>query len=181
MKKNKLPYHQDPGFKVPPNYFEDLEERLLNAAASENSLRSIEKKKIGFIIPENYFDDLERRVLQKIEGKQVIKEEKGKLIPLISREAIYYVAAVAAIFIFIFSTIDLNPKVEQEYNMNSVELSALEEYINNGYLDFNFMEVTSFLSEEDYVLQDFDTADFSDEEVLNYLTENIEDPNLLLE
>lgn len=177
MKKNKLPSHPNTGFKVPDNYFQDLEARIMSATYSKDHLNSPGIKETGFRVPDNYFEDLQAKVMQKVQEPQ----KDAKLIPLFSREKFYYAAAIAAAVILIFSTVLLKPVGEQEFSMETIEVSALEEYINNGHLDFNFNEISTFLSEEDYIVEEMNVSGLSDEEVFRYINENVENPDLLLD
>lgn len=178
MKKNMLPYRSKAGFKVPDNYFEDLEDRLMDISSSEVKLvNSIEKGKPGFKVPANYFEELESNVLQQIDKPS----ENGKIISLLNREIFYYAAAVAAILLLVVPSLLLKPTPGSEFSMDAVEVSSIEYYINNGYIDFNFNEISSFITEEDYILEEFNTSNISDEDVFYYLSESVENPGLLIE
>lgn len=177
MENNKLPYHLKPGFKVPDMYFENFEERLMRSVIREDEQPEIDLNylgKPGFSVPEGYFESIEDKILEKVANKP------GKVVPLFSGRKIFYAAAVAAVFIGIISTLFFrNPT--SEYTMETIELSALENYIEEGYFDLDFNELTAFITEEDYSFDDYSTAEFSDEAVFNYINENVEDPQLLFE
>lgn len=64
--------------------------------------------------------------------------------------------------------------------MDSVELSALEEYIYQESIDFNFNEITSFIYEDGYVLDNLNTSNLSDDAVFDYLSDQGENPALIL-
>lgn len=178
MKKNKLSYHSKAGFKVPENYFDDLEARLIDISSSSGeALANSEKGKPGFGVPDNYFEQLEEKVLQKVETKR----KAGKVISILNREVLYYAAAVAAILLIVVPSVLLKPVETSGFSMDTVEISSIEFYINSGYIDFNFNEISSFLTEEDYVVESFNTSNLSDEDVFYYLSEQVEDPNYLLE
>ncbi len=177
MKNNKLPYHSKHGFKVPKDYFENFEERLMNAVEQENNQADVLQAysgKPGFTVPEGYFDSIEGRILNGVEA------EAGKVIPLFSVRKLFYAAAVAAVFIGIISTVFFRND-STEYTMDSLELSALENYIEEGYFDLDFNQLSAFMTEEGYSFGDYSTSEFSDEAVYNYINENIEDPEFLFE
>lgn len=175
MEKNKLPY-QNSGFKVPSGYFEEFEEKLMRTVSGKSVDDKPLESKHGFIIPQDYFNELEVSLLEKIEAR----EQKGKIISLFNGKGIYYVAAVAAVFIAIVTTILFNPALP-DYSIESVEISALEEYIDEGYIDLNFNEISAYITEEGHYNENFTTINFNDEDVLNYLNENLEDPTILYE
>ena len=177
MKNNKLPYHLKPGFKVPNDYFENFEERLMHSIKSEGNedeLIKTYKGNSGFNIPEGYFESLDTRIMEKIQSEEV------KVIPLFSVKKLFYAAAVAAVFIGIVSTLFFRED-NIVFDMNSIELSALENYIEEGYFDLDYYELSSFMTQEGYSFGDYSTSEFSDEAVYNYINENIEDPELLFE
>ncbi len=174
MKKNKLATHYKPGFKVPKNYFEDFEAKMMRAISCEESALEQSKEKSGFTIPENYFDGLEDQVLAKVERP----EPRGMVISLFRKKKFYAAAGIAAVFIGIISTLVLKPKPLN--SLDSEQISVLEEYIDGESIDLNFNEITTFIYEEGYVLDDLNTSDLSDEAVFDYINDYVEDPALIL-
>lgn len=177
MKHNILPYNSESGFKVPDNYFEDFEENMMRSIGDKPAMENIVfKANSGFKVPDLYFENLEKEILQKVEGEK----KGGKVIAFFQTTKFYYAAAVAAVFIGIVSTVFFNPTTE-EFSIDGLELSAIDQYIEEGNVDFNFNEISAFMVEEDYPFDDFNTSGLSDEQVFEYLSENIEDPNILYE
>jgi len=174
MKKNKLATHFKPGFKVPKDYFEDFEAKMKRAISSEGSTLEQHKEKSGFTIPENYFDGLEDQVLAKVERP----EPRGMIISLFRKKKFYAAAGIAAVFIGIISTLLLKPKPVN--SLDSEQISVLEEYIDGENIDLNFNEITTFIYEEGYVLDDLNTSGLSDEAVFDYINDYVEDPALIL-
>jgi hypothetical protein len=174
MKKNKLATHFKSGFKVPNDYFEDFEAKMMRSVSSEQSTSEQSREKSGFTIPENYFDGLEEQVLAKVERP----EPRGMLISLFRKKKFYAAAGIAAVFIGIISTLLLKPNPVN--SLESENISVLEEYIDEENIDLNFNEITTFIYEEGYVLDDLNTSDFSDEDVIDYIIDNVEDPSLIL-
>jgi len=174
MKKNKLATHFKSGFKIPKNYFEDFEAKMMRAISSEESSLEQHKEKSGFTTPENYFDGLEDQVLAKVQRP----EPKGKVISLFRKKKFYAAAGLAAVFIGIISTLLLKPNPEN--SLDSEQISVLEEYIDEENIDLNFNEISTFIYEEGYVLDDLNTSGFSDEAVFDYINDYVEDPALIL-
>jgi len=94
MKKNFKTYKNNSGFKIPSNYMQDFEAKLLNSLEIDSTYSNSQNKN-GFKVPEGYFDTVEKEVLAKVTASA----PKGKVIALFSRRSIYYAAAVAAVFI----------------------------------------------------------------------------------
>jgi hypothetical protein len=174
MKKNKLAKHFKPGFKVPNHYFEDFEAKMMLAISNEQSTLEQSKGKSGFTIPENYFDNLEDQVLAKVKRP----EPRGMVISLFRKKKFYAAAGIAAVFIGIISTLLLKPNSVN--SLDSEKISVLEEYIDEESIDLNFNEIATFIYEEGYVLDDLNTTALSDEDVFDYIIENVEDPALIL-
>ncbi len=178
MKNKKIPYNAKSGFKVPQNYFEDFEAKLMNAVTSREQEKNFTDKRLesGFKVPSNYFDNLEAEVLQKTSSIS----RKGKVINFYGRkETLYYIAGIAAVFIFVISTVLLKPKQSPLFTLDGVELTTLENYIDEGYIDMNYNEISSFISEEGYFVDQMVTSEINDEDVYEYLNETMEDPGLL--
>lgn len=175
MKGKKDTYQQKSGFKVPDDYFQNLEARLLNVVKEGKTVSENFSKTSGFTVPENYFEKLDDRILSGIETTP----ETSKVFTLLTKQQLIYAVAIAAVFIGIISTIFLQPI--QTGSMESMELSALEDYIDEGYVDFNLTEISSFMYEEGYSPERFTTTNFNSEAVLEYLNENVEHPAYITE
>lgn len=175
MEKNKFTYHPRSGFKIPENYFEDFEAKALDSICLEPGGLNASGNDSGFRVPLDYFETLESKIYEEIENS----ESKGKVIPMHRTRKFYYYAAVAAIFVGLISTQLFNPV--QDNSFDSIELSALEAYMDSGNIDFNYNEISSMIYEEDYVFDNITKSNLSDDAVFEYLNENIEDPSIILE
>jgi len=174
MKNNKLATQFKSGFKVPNHYFEDFEAKMMRVISSEQSTMEQYKAKSGFTIPKNYFNNLENQVLAKVEHP----EPRGMVISIFRKKKFYAAAGIAAVFIGIISTLLLKPNPVN--SLDSDKILVLEEYIEGESIDLDFNEITTFIYEEGYVLDDLNTTVLSDEAVLDYLNEHVEDPALIL-
>ncbi|MCL6217317.1 hypothetical protein [Zunongwangia pacifica] len=176
MKEEKIPYHGASGFKVPSGYFENLEDNLCDKVCNEE--KQLEKialpKKAGFKVPGHYFDDLEDALVAKIEHKQ------PRSIKIDFRKTFYYAAAVAAIFVGLYTTV-FTLGNEQSASWDDVELSAIEQYIDDGYIDLSDTEFSSMIIEDGYIVEESDFATMNSDAVFEYLDENVEDPSFILE
>ncbi|MDT0643276.1 hypothetical protein RM553_10590 [Zunongwangia sp. F363] len=171
MKTNKLPHKSKSGFKVPDKYFEDLEESLMDGLfpASEEPVPEQEISS-GFKTPENYFENF---------NVELPAQEDSRVVSIFSRRTLYYVAGIAAVLIAVFSGLFVENTAKASWD--SLELSAIESYIQEGYLDMPESEITSYLYEDGYVVEDADFKNVDSNAVVDYLDEHVEDPTYIFE
>lgn len=172
MEENKLPYHNNKNFKVPEGYFETLEERIMDAVASnEEKTYFPEKEKTGFQVPENYFENFEARLFDRIE-----KEKKpSKVISLLNKEAVYYYAGAAAVIIALITTVFTNPA--QPIGYEDLDMVTLESYLHETFESSN--ADIQYLSEEEAYLAPSGQSDIDFDALYDYLDENVEEPSIL--
>lgn len=173
MNKKGLPYKKDSGFKVPENYFQDFEARMMAQlpAGEENSI--LPEKSSPFKVPDSYFEQFESRLAEKLE----IKDKTPKVIPLFNRKHLSYIAGVAAVLAVIFSSVVFNRS--QTFDYNELDVLAVENYLLESFEDSN-PEETHLLKEGDFSFATSPNASVDREALLEYLNENMEDPSLLL-
>ncbi|AJR03471.1 hypothetical protein [Siansivirga zeaxanthinifaciens] len=154
------------GFKVPDNYFETLEDQLFSEIKLKNTIDDA-----GFKIPENYLSNLENAIISKV------KEEKtGKVITLFNRKKLIYISGVAAAVLLLF-TLTFNSKSN---NWNNLDFEMVENYmITEDILDS--YEIASLLPEEDLIESNFIQIDFNEENIENYLLNNLDIEDLTTE
>lgn len=172
MKKNKLPYKKEAGFKVPDGYFDRLEDRLMDKVTEP-----LPSEKSGlpgnnpFKVPDNYFETFESRLLEKIEPET----KRSKVISLFNKESLYYVAGVAAVFVAILTTF-LTTQPEP-LTWDSLDMAIMEDYIHER-MEYSTGDVSQVLDEGDYNFTS-SPAEINEEAVLEYFNENIEEPSIL--
>ncbi|TDN83078.1 hypothetical protein DET49_12248 [Salegentibacter sp. 24] len=171
MKKKKLPYHPKTGFTIPSSYFEGLQDELVDMVKLSESLE--DKKSTGFRVPVGYFDGLEDEFLEK-----AIKKEP-KIRTLFSKEVFFYAASIAAIVIAFASTFYINPQAQTSWK--TVELSAMENYIDNNDMGFSTGEMSQYFFEQGFVVDDTNLNQVDAETMKNYLEENIDEPLYMLD
>jgi len=174
MKKNFKTYKNNSGFKIPSNYMQDFEAKLLNSLEIDSTYSNSQNKN-GFKVPEGYFDTVEKEVLAKVTASA----PKGKVIALFSRRSIYYAAAVAAVFIALISTVLF--KAPDTNSINNLEYAALEDYFNDEDSDLNYNELSNLIYEDGVIIESLNASNFSDDAILDYLNENVEDSRLIIE
>ena len=176
MKNKMLPNHHKSGFSLPENYFRDLEARVMDKINEPEVLGSAYLGEPGFKTPENYFDLFEEKML----AKATAASKPPKVIPLYRKKKFYYAAGVAAVFAGIFSSLFFNPP-GQDFSIDSLELSAIENYLDDEYINFDKKEISVFMTDYSYSLDPISTSRLSDEAMYEYINENMEDPNFLFE
>jgi len=174
MKKNGLSYSKNTGYQMPPGYLENLEDRLFAKLATSDKTVSIsEKAKMAFTVPDNYFDSFEDKLMAKLPATR----KEPKLISLLNKEALYYVAGVAAVLIaIVVNTFTQQP---EPFSLESLDMLTLENYIDES-IDQSTPEVSRILSEGDFSLAPTGNSGYIDQEALfEYLHDNIEEPSLI--
>lgn len=175
MKKDKLPYRNEPGFSVPSNYFEELDQELFEMVQHSefNSKKGLNKiDGAGFKTPEGYFESFE----VEFPGNA---SHEPKIIPLFKKEYMLYAASIAAIIIALAGSLYINPAPADTWE--NIELSILENYIDNNNIDLTTTEISGFLFNDGIVVEDSNFNEVNSEAMLDYLEENVEDPTFILE
>lgn len=159
--------NQNP-FTTPENYFEGFTHKLLENLPEEST--AIPKKE-GFAVPSDYFDDLNRHIHQKLNVGET------KVIPLKSYKSYYYAAAsVAAIVLMIFA---INRGSYEELTFDNIANSDIDSYFENNDLDLSPYEIAEVLPIGELEINDILQDRFEDEQVLEYLDDNIEKSEVL--
>ncbi len=171
MKKEKISYNQKSGFKTPENYFEGLEDELLDMVKFSETLG--EKKSAGFTTPNGYFDGLEDEILKKA------TKPEPKVRKLFTKEAFLYAASIAAIVIAFASIFYINPETQTSWE--NLELSVMENYIDDNNIDFSTSEISNYIFQQGYIIDDADLHTVNSEAMRSYLDENLEDPLYILD
>ena len=163
MKKEDKYNH---GFNAPDDYFEGFEERLFS------KLKEAElPKKHGFDVPNGYFEDLEERILQNVAEENIVK-----VIPLFKRKTFIYAVSVAACAALVFSIYTKNTNEEIP-----LRIADIEAYINGDAMDLDSYDIAQLLSEDELDNLTFENEIFSQENLEDYLLENLDDTTLLIE
>lgn len=156
------------GFKIPEGYFETLEDRVIAKIAETKFPKSA-----GFQTPEGYFENFEDGVLQDLLSVTARK----KVIKLNPRKYLGYAAAIAAsilVAFMIFSPTS-NPSLE------TIQAAAIDGYIEDGNLNIDLYELTSYMDDADLSDLNFKNQQFSANILKNYLLETIDEETLILE
>lgn len=178
MKPDKSKYTQNSGFKVPDNYFGNLEERILSKI-QEDTQAQIPVKSSGFLIPESYFDSLEDKIMAKNDLR------KPRVISLLKKEYLFYAAAVVAIFALMLGDFFKSDQEQTIASWDDIEISAMENYIDDGYemgyIELSTSDFSEFMFPGNQLVDEEDFNSVDTEAAFEYIEENIEDPTYILE
>ncbi len=177
MNPHKNNISKNSPFKVPENYFGNFEEKMMRKLEESNP-EIISEKRAGFKVPQGYFENLEENILAKT------KQNEPKVINLVKREYLFYAAAVAALLIMLVGDV-FKTGTEQTPGWDDLEISAMENYIDEGYdmgvLEYNTLYYSEFLDTGDQLVGEEDFNDINSEAALEYIDENIDDPSYILD
>jgi hypothetical protein len=165
MKKNNLHNIKKTGFKVPEDYFNTLEDTILSHIKLEEL--SVDS---GFKTPENYFDTLENTIINKVSEK-----ETSKVIPLFSKRNLVYISSIAAAILLLFNL----SIFQKKSSWNTLDIQTVENYIIEGQM--SSYEISSLLSDEELIEENFINYNFNDENIESYLLDNLDINDLINE
>lgn len=165
MEKDNLPNNTNPGFKIPNNYFESLEDQILDQLAL-NEINSS-----GFKTPKNYFDTIEDQVL----SNSVATQKPIKVISLLSKKNILYLSGIAAA-IFIFFNLNY---FKTGTNFDALETQTVENYILNQ--NMNSYDIAALLTDTELREENFINIDLSSANIESYLIEQTDLETIITE
>lgn len=158
------------GFNVPNNYFNTIEEHLINEFTIRNSTKNTSK--VAFNTPENYFETIEENVFQKLKEK----EKQTNVISIKQRLAKIWIPIVAAASILLVFTLTTN---SNNTSFESIATAEIENWIENGQVDIDAYQLASIYNDIE-IDDSFIHETISDNDLMDYLNEeNIE--QLILE
>ena len=161
--------NKNTGMNIPEGYFENFEDRML--------IRMMEEEfpnKAGFAVPDTYFAEVDDRMLSAVSEKQ-----ETTVVSIFRSKTLLYAASIAACAILVF-TIFNNTSIN-EVSADDLSVEAIEAYINNGGTDFDSYDVMAMLDEETIETITIPSEILSEENLEDYLIENIDETSLLIE
>ena len=164
MKKN----HKNK-FKTPEGYFENFNERLFARIEAEENEPNTDflPKSDGFEVPDGYFDDVSDKILSKVTTNE------PKVIRFKPWRTLYYAAAsIAAIFVlalFVFQ------KSESEIGFEDLVSTDIDSYFEQNEIGLSSYEIAEVMDIETISLSDIMEQDLAEDEILDYLDENVDE------
>lgn len=165
MKNNTLHNNQDAGFKVPENYFSNIEEQIMGSINLKSKITES-----GFKTPESYFKNLEQEITQKLSSKN----QEPKVVTLFSKRTLLAVSGIAASLLLI---ITLTFKTSGAISFSEINDDLLSDYIINQTSE---NELTAMFSTDELSQIQFTDYSFSDE-TLDSMLETIDLEDLITE
>lgn len=130
MKKD--PSHNDSGFKLPDDYFSNLEGRIrerLEQTETEEAL----PQEAGFTVPEGYFENLSGRMLEQAKTTEPTTESTSGVIPLNRR--LWKYAVAATITVLIATSTWMIGTGEESMTFEDLSLTDIEWLLDQGSLE----------------------------------------------
>jgi hypothetical protein len=135
-------------------------------------------KELPFRVPENYFDDFSSRLHSKLETETDVPQNKGRVIRML-KPILGLAASFALIFMLVYWPIksflpDYLAKTEQNIEIITIEEDSYISYVERIDENSFFALIRGVFTSDDA------EDDFTDEDLLNYLSANISDYDLYL-
>lgn len=163
MKKNALHNIKKPGFKIPDNYFDGLEDSVMNQIKLKNKIVDS-----GFKTPDSYFDALDGKILTRT-------KQEPKVIKFFSKRNLIYVTSIAAVFVLMFNIFWANKPSSTE-----LEVADIAQYLLQQE-DISDYELASLLTEYDLTTDNFIDSQIPEEHLEKYLLENTTLEDLIID
>lgn len=173
MNKKELPYKNTSGFRIPKDYFEDFEARMMHMVNPSESEFNLKQDFNPFKVPPSYFQEFEERILHRIDPEK----RTSKIIFLFSSKTLSYVAGIAAVLAIIFISTILT--TSENVSFGDLDMVAVENYLLET-LDMAGPEEIPMINEKVFSFATSNDPNLDREALYEYLNENIEDPSLLL-
>ncbi|OUS01939.1 hypothetical protein A9Q86_04620 [Flavobacteriales bacterium 33_180_T64] len=164
MTQKKLDTIKTSGFKTPKDYFSQVEEQILNEVSLIDKANHS-----GFEVPGSYFESLESKILDKVNPKN-----DTPVISLFSWKKLVYTSAIAASLILMFTIF-----TPSEITFEDIETASIEYYIEQE--GFSNYDLASLLTEEELSTVNFIDNEILEETIEDYLLDNVDIEELIIE
>lgn len=157
------------GMNTPEGYFDNFEDRMLIRVMEEDF-----PDKAGFAVPDTYFTEAEDRILAATSNT-----ENTGVVSIFRKRTLLYAASIAAcavLVVTIFSKSSAN-----EISADDLSVEAVEAYINNSGAAIDAYDVMAMLDEETLEAITIPSEILSEENLEDYIIENIDETSLLIE
>ncbi len=150
-------------FKTPQDYFEGFNNALNQRLHEKEPLLPND----GFVVPDGYFDSLHKNIATKITAKE------PKRIRLHTYRNYYWAAASIAAIIMVI-TYGLWQQTAKT-SWNSLASSDIESYFETNTLGLSTYEIAEMIPLDELEVNDILSNNLNEENVIDYLNENIND------
>lgn len=157
------------GYKVPENYFQDMEESLFSKMAEEQLPANT-----GFDTPDGYFDKLEDRIMQNL---QQSKPEPRVISIFSNKQYVYGMSIAASVVLLLALFFNDSNKVK---SIDDLQISSIESYLEES-MDWDSYDIAALAEEGDFTNATFENEILTDESLEDYLLDNLDESTLLIE
>jgi len=156
------------GFKTPEDYFNNLENRILDNIKMDKTLKGIDNT--GFNMPDGYLNTVEDAVFSKLPSTNDIK-----IVSLFSKRSLIYLSGVAAAALLFFNLFYNSTTT----TLDNIDIELVENYIINE--GFDTYEIAALLTEYQLTEELFVNDYIIDDDLENYILDNSSIEDLLIE
>ena len=165
MSKKNIHNIKTTGFKVPEDYFTNLEDITL----TEIKLRT-QFKTVGFKTPKHYFNTIEERVFST-----VLEKPQVKIISISRKKQLLYAASIAAVITILVNVFVFN----NNSNWETLDYETVENYMIEE--DFSTYEIASLLTIDDLNEVSFTNYQLNETLIETYLLDHLDIDDLITE
>lgn len=156
MSKNK----NNP-FKTPEGYFDSFQENLMDKLTKDEP---VIPKETAFKVPDGYFDIFNEKLMERL-------DDETKVVPLYPvKKVIALVASMAAVVVLFFG---INWNKSTTVSFGDLANRDIEAYFENNEFGLTSYEIAEVIPVSDTELSDIMNSSIEDEQILDYLNENI--------
>lgn len=164
---DKLKHIKQSGFKVPDDYFNNLEDAVFTKINTKSAIDAIDKP--GFTVPKNYFSTIENKVTD------TLKKDDVKVISIVNRRNLFYLTGIAAALVLMFSIF----KPDNEFTFDSIDTELVDSYIETQHI--NATDLAMLWDETEINDISFDEFEYLDADVENYILNNSHIEDLIID
>lgn len=150
-------------FKTPEGYFDSFQYKLMDKLSKGTT---VIPKDTVFKVPNNYFDTFNDRLTTRLKKEPKVVQ----LYPV--KKIIAIVAAVAAVVIVYLG---LNLNSAESVSFTGLANTDIEAYFENNELGLSSYEIAEVIPVSNNEVSDMVNSPISEENILEYLNENIND------
>ncbi len=145
-------------FKTPKNYFFTIEDRVFDNLKSK-------KRENAYAIPKDYFDTVEDNVFKKLQTETKVIDFKTRFI-----KTLLPITVAAATLLLFFTLQLLNNSNDNTDLFAKMEISEIENWIENGNFEINSYQIASVYEDADF--EDIElNQQYNDDNLMDYLND----------
>lgn len=173
--KNKI----ESGFKTPPQYFQNFNQKLKDRMKVER----LDAEKSGFKVPDAYFDNLNTRIKTKI--AEETKSEKASQSKVINLS--YWMSTAAAVLVVLGSlwffslNKQANPNASNTIVIENLDQQLINLYVEDYILPYDDLSFDFYNEFQINDIAELDLMEVDQQNILNYFEDDLYDADFLNE